>query len=548
MKKLTKTLLLTVALSAGLSMPAMAANVQATLPTFPVTLNGTAIDNSYRQYPLLVYNNITYFPMTYYDCRFLGVETEWTQANGLKIEKASLTGAYHADNSNKKNGKTATAQVATGKITVNGKTIANSKEKYPLLVYRDVTYFPLTWNYAVNEFGWQYSYDNQKGLVIDAGNTKTSSVTLKDARVYEKSTGLKFDFAADGQYLYYEGKKGNIYRRPLVALQDDKQCKTLLSLDKTYTTEDYPQCGFQEEGGSVYLRYHMGGAIMGSDYLQRLSGTPSENLLTYQADYYKDFGGFQIRIPISVVGGPGAEKLIRSTPNGTQQIGADGWYYVAGGYGENSFSAGGGCVDYWNGMFYSLGFAVDSGMLSHICSIDPVSGKTTVLSQYPAWKFECAGGMIYYLCAYRPEGTVDPEHSQRYLYGWDLTTNKEQYIGYVGSSEKSYSTLYAACANGVYYRSQEKGDLLFWNKHTGKTETINVGFRVLGLESQNGYVMAQFEEVPKNPYRLLVLAPSGQGMKQVYATADCSDKAVVNANGLLVYRLEETSQLVQVQL
>ncbi len=70
MKKFVKTVFLTAALTAGLSMPAMAANVQVALPNFPVTLNGTAIDNSYRQYPLLVYNNITYFPMTYYDCRF----------------------------------------------------------------------------------------------------------------------------------------------------------------------------------------------------------------------------------------------------------------------------------------------------------------------------------------------------------------------------------------------------------------------------------------------------------------------------------------------
>ena len=57
--------------------------VQVTLPGFTVTLNGQVIDNSYRQYPLLVYKDITYFPMTYYDCRFLGVETDWTRKNGL---------------------------------------------------------------------------------------------------------------------------------------------------------------------------------------------------------------------------------------------------------------------------------------------------------------------------------------------------------------------------------------------------------------------------------------------------------------------------------
>ena len=70
MKKTDENIIINSGAIGGVSMPAMAANVQATLPSFPVTLNGTVIDNSYRQYPLLVYNNITYFPMTYYDCRF----------------------------------------------------------------------------------------------------------------------------------------------------------------------------------------------------------------------------------------------------------------------------------------------------------------------------------------------------------------------------------------------------------------------------------------------------------------------------------------------
>ena len=55
--------------------------------------------------------------------------------------------------------------------------------------------------------------------------------------------------------------------------------------------------------------------------------------------------------------------------------------------------------------------------------------------------------------------------------------------------------------------------------------------------------------MPENPYRLMVFAPSGADHEgKVYATADCSDKAVINADGLLVYRLEGTNQLVQVQL
>ena len=123
MKIAAKVLLATAALTVGLSTPALAANVNVALPQFPVTLNGTTIDNSYREYPLLVYKDITYFPMTYYDCRFLGVETEWTKEKGLKINKSNLNGAYHQQNVQQKNKKNDVAQIASGKITVNGKSI-----------------------------------------------------------------------------------------------------------------------------------------------------------------------------------------------------------------------------------------------------------------------------------------------------------------------------------------------------------------------------------------------------------------------------------------
>ena len=63
---------------------AWAANtVQVTLPGFTVTLNGQSTGNEYSKYPLIVYKDITYFPMTYYDCRLLGLKTDWTEETGL---------------------------------------------------------------------------------------------------------------------------------------------------------------------------------------------------------------------------------------------------------------------------------------------------------------------------------------------------------------------------------------------------------------------------------------------------------------------------------
>ena len=71
------------------------------------------------------------------------------------------------------------------------------------------------------------------------------------------------------------------------------------------------------------------------------------------------------------------------------------------------------------------------------------------------------------------------------------------------------------------------------------------GIQETSLSSQNGYVIARFEETPDNPYRLMVFDANG---KQVYTSADVADKAVINKNGVLVYRLAGTNQLVKVQL
>ena len=69
-KKLLATTLLSAFLLTLSPMPqALAADtVQVTLPSFSVTLNGQTTGNDYSKYPLLVYKDITYFPMTYYDC------------------------------------------------------------------------------------------------------------------------------------------------------------------------------------------------------------------------------------------------------------------------------------------------------------------------------------------------------------------------------------------------------------------------------------------------------------------------------------------------
>lgn len=71
-------------------MKAAEASVKVTLPNFEVSLNGHQVENKYREYPLLVYRGITYFPMTWSDTRLLGLEATWSTAAGLNIKQSRV--------------------------------------------------------------------------------------------------------------------------------------------------------------------------------------------------------------------------------------------------------------------------------------------------------------------------------------------------------------------------------------------------------------------------------------------------------------------------
>ncbi|MGF7030770.1 hypothetical protein J2T17_001676 [Paenibacillus mucilaginosus] len=143
-------------------------SVRVTLPRFPVKLNGNTVDNQYREYPLLVYKDITYFPMTWHDSRMLGLESNWSPENGLNINQAQVISPYHPYKSGHRNAAAYNAEFPDSSVTINGKRLENANEKHPLLSFRNVTYFPLTWRFAHDEFGWDYQWSESDGLTIQS--------------------------------------------------------------------------------------------------------------------------------------------------------------------------------------------------------------------------------------------------------------------------------------------------------------------------------------------------------------------------------------------
>lgn len=181
---------------------------QVQLASFPVTFNGEKIDNQHATYPLIMYRGITYFPMTWDFSNAFGLITTYTEEKGLVVSKsgraASVVQSLTANNDF---GKSYAAEMPNFPVTVNGRLINNAAEPYPILHFRNITYFPLTWKFAVTEFGWDYTYSDEKGLSISAIGPITSlkehtteTITYSEGDIYE---GEVCEGERDGYGNYY---------------------------------------------------------------------------------------------------------------------------------------------------------------------------------------------------------------------------------------------------------------------------------------------------------------------------------------------------------
>ena len=201
------------------------AAVTVTIPEFPVIVNGQSMESKYNQYPLLVYKDITYFPMAYDYARFLGVKTNWYQESRGYGNKSVLFVGVAEDRAKElkvvsvktQNKKSYTASVAGYGLALNttnpNRYLNNSKEAYPILTFRDVTYFPLTWRFAVEEFGWVYAFDNKNGLRIESG--KPFRPVIDDKRIgstLPQATWTDYYYGKEYYVGYPKTNKDNNYK------------------------------------------------------------------------------------------------------------------------------------------------------------------------------------------------------------------------------------------------------------------------------------------------------------------------------------------------
>ena len=517
MKKQLCSAVLALGLLVPTATPAIAAssNVNVSLPSFDVTLNGTEIDNDYSQYPLIVYKDITYFPMTYYDCRFLGLETGWTDAKtGLFIDTTGIQGAYHPYTQKSKNAKSAKAQIASFPITVNGKAIDNSKEEHPLLLFRDVTYFPMTWRFCVDEFNWQYSFTTADGLIISSGaNAAKTYGTLPQQ---SNSSLLKNVIATDGKYVYYAADEGFIMSAPLTA---PSQAKAAYQLPINYYIDNTTYCTpyLYERDGKVYLSYHIGGGIMGNDCLYTFNDKGEAVELDTSSHHLYVFGNAQFKS----YAGPrpyDSNLLMLDQAGNWQKIGSSDYIYgwdwkVSADGGEGGHATD---VAYYDGSkyFYIPAFKElsTSDKTTGIHRIDVTTNETVRITpegEQVAY-FTIDNGNLYYFC----DNTV-------YRYNLQSGATSKVYalpqgVQNIGTIQVLNNYVYLSTINNSTSSSTIPSKLLKISP-SGQVETIEEAEYLSNFTVKDDYLVVLCPEISQTSYRLIVIDKNG---KIVFKSAD----------------------------
>ncbi|WBW49730.1 hypothetical protein O6R05_06930 [Peptoniphilus equinus] len=185
-----------IALALALATPVSATTLQVTLPDYPIEINGYTIDPKINKYPPLAYRGVTYIPMTYRNAEFLGIHTEWDNANRiLKIERGVASSGWqlYPFPTESPNNRREQVQTAPFQVLINGKAIDDKDlNAYPFFVFRDVTYLPMTWRIFHDELDYNWTFSSENGLVMRAENYTLSKVGGVDSIGYD---GGFIDFA-----------------------------------------------------------------------------------------------------------------------------------------------------------------------------------------------------------------------------------------------------------------------------------------------------------------------------------------------------------------
>ncbi|MDD3894930.1 MAG: DUF5050 domain-containing protein, partial [Syntrophomonadaceae bacterium] len=388
----------------------------------------------------------------------------------------------------------------------------------------NITYFPMTWNYGVNEFGWDYSFDSNNGLVINSDNTKLEQKKIPDNRAKNEDGTFKHNVAVTSKYIYFEDNKGQIIQAPL---SDTSILRAVYQLPE-WSYEDGKTLvnnGLYAKNGQAFLTYHQGGAVMGTDYLIQLNDDGTTTLLNNTGYFIKNFGDISIKYWIGPAPGPG-ELSIKGEDDEWHPLGNPdllyGWVWRVS---ENQ-SGGGSSADVYliGNDLYILGFNIRSENTSTtgIYKVNIDTNETVRISEKEVTAFQIEGDYIYY-------------QSKGRMYSFSLTDGKEELLKEMVKAPDRIAGF--SVLNGHIYWQ----DGLNQNLYNLDGENLNSGAELDGMKlagDNDEYLVCTFKETPQSKYRIMVF---DENAKVVFKTSDKTYSKNIYITGNKIYFYNTTS-------
>ncbi|TCT16321.1 hypothetical protein EDC18_102338 [Natranaerovirga pectinivora] len=171
---------------------------------FNVSIDGIFINDINAIYPTIIYNNIVYLPLDWINCKWLGISVNIGENNEIIIDTTGeVRSSVSLDYEWNINLESIEMGIITNEIIINGKSIDNTLEAYPIMKYEypveiysnliiqdSRIYFPLTWKWIVDEFGWFYEWHPQTGLRIQ---TQSNTDKLFLGQILSKINDFTFN-------------------------------------------------------------------------------------------------------------------------------------------------------------------------------------------------------------------------------------------------------------------------------------------------------------------------------------------------------------------
>ena len=268
MKKL-RVLLVTATLALLLCGICHAQNVKVKIAPFYTQIEDVSVNNRYVEYPLITYKDVTYFPMTYDLCSMLNLSVGFDSQRGLFITKhyhemeydyvPRLFGSVNVINEKEEYN----AVVPTYPVYLNGIRIDNTKEEFPLINFRNVTYFPMTWRFAYEELNFDITFsqedyafflergDNLSNAYVYKADDKSAFLERQRAvydEIPQEDGGIRYHLLYD----YFDFYELNLETEMLAQL-DSKQSSEKFEFDRNYGREEAKEIEVVAKENGLYL-------------------------------------------------------------------------------------------------------------------------------------------------------------------------------------------------------------------------------------------------------------------------------------------------------